>query len=225
MTIIIPNTFADKTGTVRLEDLDENFTQIVADLNTEVTTIQDQVDTSLAGVEAAVDSIEDPIAMGLIFGAEPQVDIGTQLAQIVTTTNSSATGALTGVIPLDNTIPQITEGNQIMSITVTPKSSTSIFEIDIIAHLSVLTTASWITMALFRDSGANAIASTLQTINGNWINCFTMKVFVTSNSITATTFYVRAGSSAQNIYFNAAANVPYMGGTLNSYITVKEWIA
>lgn len=67
MTIIIPNTFADKTGVVQLEDLDENFTSVVSGVNTEVTNIQGQVDT----IEQTVNNIEDPVAMGLVFGPDP----------------------------------------------------------------------------------------------------------------------------------------------------------
>lgn len=68
MTILIPNTFANKTGVVQLEDLDENFTSVVSGVNTEVTNIQGQVDA----VEETVNNIEDPVAMGLVFGPDAQ---------------------------------------------------------------------------------------------------------------------------------------------------------
>lgn len=119
MTIIIPNTFADKTGTVRLEDLDENFTQIVTDLNTEVTTIQGQVDTSLAEVEAAVDSIEDPIAMGLIFGPDPiQVEPGS-VVQCVVKRYDGQTSYTTGT---STSGVEITD----LRVSITPKYSNSL---------------------------------------------------------------------------------------------------
>ena len=59
MTLIIPNTFADKTGQVLLENLDENFTQVATQVN---------------GVEATVNSIEDPVAMALLFGPDASGD-------------------------------------------------------------------------------------------------------------------------------------------------------
>lgn len=78
MAITIPNTFADKTGQVQLEALDENFSQIATDLDAEVVNIQnqvdaslDQLDTSLNEIQAVVDSIEDPVAMSLLFGPDP----------------------------------------------------------------------------------------------------------------------------------------------------------
>jgi len=59
MTIIIPNTFADKTGQVLLENLDENFTSVVTGVNQ---------------VQTTVDNIEDPVAMALIFGPDASGD-------------------------------------------------------------------------------------------------------------------------------------------------------
>ena len=59
MTLIIPNSFADKTGQVKLEDLDENFTTVVTGVNQ---------------VQTTVDNIEDPVAMALIFGPDASGD-------------------------------------------------------------------------------------------------------------------------------------------------------
>lgn len=130
MTIIIPNTFADKTGTVRLEDLDENFTQIVTDLNTEVTTIQGQVDTSLAEVEAAVDSIEDPIAMGLIFGPDaPTNDAPGTVIQVVQTVFNTTWGTT----PANGTTFYPVTG---FTATITPKYSTSKILVMVNMHCS-----------------------------------------------------------------------------------------
>ena len=113
MTIIIPNSFADKTGVVRLEDLDENFSQIATDLNTEVTNIQNEVQTTL-------DSIEDPVAMSLIFGSDPipPVEPGSVVQCIVKRYDgqtSYTTGTSTSGV-------EITD----LRVTITPKYSNSL---------------------------------------------------------------------------------------------------
>lgn len=116
MTILIPNTFANKTGVVQLEDLDENFTSVVSGVNTEVTNIQGQVDA----VEETVNNIEDPVAMGLIFGpdAAPQVEPGS-VVQCVVKRYDGQTSYTTGTT---------TSGVEItdLRVSITPKYSNSL---------------------------------------------------------------------------------------------------
>jgi hypothetical protein len=109
MTIIIPNSFADKTGVVRLEDLDENFSQIATDLNTEVTSIQN-----------TVDSIEDPVAMSLIFGPDtpPQIEPGS-VVQCVVKRYDGQTSYTTGT---STSGVEITD----LRVSITPKYSNSL---------------------------------------------------------------------------------------------------
>lgn len=125
MTIIIPNSFADKTGVVRLEDLDENFTTVVSGVNTEVTNIQGQVDA----VEETVNSIEDPVAMGLIFGpdATPQVEPGSvvQVVQTVFNTTWSSASNGTSFYPVTG-----------FTATITPKFNTSKILVMVHMHCS-----------------------------------------------------------------------------------------
>jgi len=74
---------------------------------------------------------------------------------------TSATGALatgTTTIPFDDTIPQITEGTEFMTLAITPSSATNtlIIQVTLVTALSV---ADFSTVALFQDSTANALAA------------------------------------------------------------------
>jgi hypothetical protein len=138
-------------------------------------------------------------------------------------TGALATG--TGTIPADDTIPQNTEGNEFMTLAVTPTSSTNILQIDVVffgatssAGLSV------ILAALFQDSNVNAIACGMglcATANGQVGIRFTHRMVAGTTS--ATTFRLRVGGNgAGTTTFNGSGGARYFGGTMASSITITE---
>lgn len=125
----------------------------------------------------------------------------------------------TGIIPFDNTIPQITEGNEFMTLAITPKSSTSKLKIDIVfIGRNTLSGTNGFTVALFQDSTANALASAVSNNTNSVIFplCFTH--YMTAGTTSSTTFRVRAGSGTGTTDMNPSV----MGGTLASSITITE---
>lgn len=145
---------------------------------------------------------------------------GKVLQQVEFYTGTSATGTTT--IPLDNTIPQITEGTQFLTLGITPISATSKLKIEVTA-LVQYSVFVFLATALFRDSGADAIATVLTTTsrtNPTDTRQSTITYTVPSNSTTLTTFTVRCGgNNAGTLTFNAGA---FYGGTLASGITITE---
>jgi hypothetical protein len=142
--------------------------------------------------------------------------------QVVSTiTGAVATG--TTLIPLDNTIPQSTEGDQYMTLAITPKSATSNLVIDVVFNGSINTTAD-LTVALFQDSTANALAaatSYLDTAFGR-IN-IGFRHLMTSGTTSATTFKVRAGSdNPGTLTFNGTNSTQVFGGVMSSSISIME---
>jgi len=139
-------------------------------------------------------------------------------------TGAVATG--TTVIPLDDTIPQITEGDQYMTLAITPTSITSTLEITVSVIVSNSAGNFW-TTALFRDAVANALAVATEygsTATGSICNTFSY-VFVPA-SLSAITFRVRIGSNlAGTTTFNGRSGTRDFGGTLASSITIKEYTA
>lgn len=150
-----------------------------------------------------------------------------QVGQIATfQTGAFASG--TTVIPGDNTIPQSTEGDQYLSVTLTPTNAGSLLVVDVLLSCgtNVPTTA---VAALFRDSGAGALSVTASTmpVTGEAFVQLSLQLFVTAGSTASTTFKVRAGATGGGGTFcvNGAPNTgAKFGGVGLSRITVTEYL-
>jgi len=153
--------------------------------------------------------------------AKARLPTGTVLQVVNVQTGTVATG--TGTIPFDNTIPQITEGTEYMTLAITPTSATSMLLISVVFYSSN-TPQDEMTFALFQDSTANALAavsSTPFTATARQVTCFTHKM--TSGTTSATTFRVRAGmASAGTVSFNGQSGAQRFGGVAASSITIYE---
>lgn len=127
-----------------------------------------------------------------------------KLLQRVTTTVGKVSG--TGIIPTDDTIPQLSEGNALIELAITPQSSTSTLYVMLNTQLrSGLVQG--IAVALFVDSTADALASWAITASNASYNEF-MVYPVTSGSTSARTYKFRFGHvSSGTVYnYNAAAD-------------------
>lgn len=141
--------------------------------------------------------------------------------QVVNTT-SLAYASGSGNIPIDDTIPQNTEGNEFMTLAITPTSSSSKLLISVKAVLGT-NIVTWFTGALFQDSTANAIAAAVDYLPAAGTTatlCFDH--FMTAGTTSATTFKFRAGSQTGSIYLNGVSSTRLMGGTCTSSITITE---
>lgn len=154
----------------------------------------------------------------------PKVATGFVVQVVSTNFAAVATGATT--IPIDDTIPQITEGVEFMTQAITPKSATNILVIEAVGFYAC-TVATSNTQALFQDATANALAATgvLQpTVNA-------LVMIPTSYSMTAgttspTTFRIRTGpSSAATTTFNGSAAARLYGAITKSFIKITEYKA
>lgn len=144
------------------------------------------------------------------------------------------TGALISTdvtIPWDDTVPQQSEGAEVMTLTITPKSATNNLLIFVTAICSGLQTTFTIAVPLFQDSTANAIACGEHAVDGDGNNnCpkpVTYSHYMTAGTTSATTFKVRIGSRALSSVNTATLNgrVAYgrdYGGCLASSITIME---
>lgn len=141
-------------------------------------------------------------------------------------TGTLATG--TTSLPFDNTIPQSTEGDQYLSLTITPKATTSTLVIDVVLNISSSAAAGTFTAALFQDAGANAIAASAAAIpgvSGSLIN-IRLRHVMAAGTTSATTFKVRAGSSgAGTTTFNGSLGGGSLAGVMASSITITEYLA
>jgi len=137
-------------------------------------------------------------------------------------TNAMATG--TTVIPNDDTIPQITEGNEYMTLAITPTSAANKLKIEITSYLSN-SVSNWLISALFQDSTANALAAVV-THKGiaTTTEVVSFTHTMTSGTTSSTTFRVRlAGQDAGTTTFNGSGAGRRMGGVAASSITITEY--
>jgi hypothetical protein len=136
-------------------------------------------------------------------------------------TGAVATG--TTLIPSDDTIPQNTEGDEYMTLAITPKSATSKLKIDVVG-LFANSAVGALTSALFQDSTANAIAAmqaNVTAVNVRVIATFTH--YMTSGTTSSVTFKVRAGlNGAGTTTFNGTGGNRLLGGVMASSITITE---
>lgn len=146
-----------------------------------------------------------------------------QVKNVVT----GATASGTTTIPIDDTIPQNTEGNEFMTLAITPTSATNKLKIDVCIILSTTATAPWyMAAALFQDSTANALACAVDVCNAT-DGSITMNFsyVMTAGTTSATTFKVRAGGNgAGTTRINGRAGARIYGGVLASSITITEYV-
>ncbi len=146
------------------------------------------------------------------------------IQRVYTQTGTMATG--TGAIPFDNTIPQISEGTEFMTLAITPTNASNILEIKVGLQFSA-NAVSNIIWALFKDATANALSSAWfsQTIIGA-VDFGTLTHTMVAGTTSSTTFRVRIGATAgATLTFNGYISASHLGGSLNSNIVITEYQA
>lgn len=136
-----------------------------------------------------------------------------------------ATGTTT--LPADDTIPQNTEGNQILSLPIEPLKSGSNIEVDcyvaLVGHSSGNTQ---MTIALFQDSTANALASSMNSVSVSTRSFpLNLKHTLKSTSTSTTTFNIRiGGNDAGTTTINGTGGSRLLGGSGTTILTIKEYL-
>lgn len=148
--------------------------------------------------------------------------VSENIIQVVNTqTGAVATGTTT--MPFDDTIPQNTEGDQYLTLSVTPKNTNNDLVIDVSVILSTSSSADYLAAALFKDSDAGALASTFSYVTGDHPVQLNFKHKMAAGTTSAIAFKVRAGTSgAGTTTLNGQAGVRKHGGVLSSSITITE---
>jgi len=147
-----------------------------------------------------------------------------RIVQVVNVQDGAvATG--TTVLPNDDTIPQNTEGDQYMSLAITPTNTNNklLIEVVVIAAGGVVGAAQ-IGVGLFQDTTAGALAASSKSTAVQYHEAvMSFKHYMTAGTVSATTFKVRVGTSAAGTTtFNGANAARRMGGVMASSITITE---
>lgn len=155
--------------------------------------------------------------------AASSVKLAGDTVQVVAV-QTGAVASGTAVIPLDDTIHQNTEGNEFMTLAVTPKSATNYLEIEVHAMLATSAVSGFMTAALFQDSTAGGLAAASQYVSSNnAIANVSLKHRMLAGTVSATTFKVRCGgNNAGTTTFNGQGGARIFGGIMASSITITE---
>lgn len=139
-------------------------------------------------------------------------------------TGAAANGS--GTFTNNDSIPQNTDGNEFMTLAITPSNASNKLRIDIVACV-LSSSGGQVIGALFQDSTAGALAAAESagtgTSTGHVVMSFTH--YMTAGTTSPTTFKFRAGAGGGSTYFNGGPGGTanrLMGGVCASSITITE---
>jgi hypothetical protein len=149
---------------------------------------------------------------------------GSKIAQVVNTeTGAVATGTTT--MSVADAIPTNSQGDQYMSLAITPVNASSTLLIDVVMNLSSsFSSAVHLIAALFQDATVNALTAAAAVALGSGdIVQIVFRHKMTAGTVSSTTFKVRAGAvAAGTTTFNGELGSRVLGGVLASSITITE---
>jgi hypothetical protein len=142
-------------------------------------------------------------------------------------TTYDSTGALfatAAIIPYDDTIPQNTEGAQLLTATITPTNKDSILRVQATIHAGTFAANNAAIIAAFRDATANAFAvASFRTPSGSMQGILNIDVEVPANDTVATTIKLRVGSeTGSTVKVNGDLAGRIFGSAMLSTLRVTE---
>jgi hypothetical protein len=147
---------------------------------------------------------------------------GGKIVQVVYTSTGSAASGSTAM-PCDNTIPQKTEGDEYLTLEITPKSASNYLLIEVLMFFAYGTGGRAV-MALFQDDTADALAASVGTMTADSLEQRVLTHRMVAGTTSATTFKIRSGQngSGGQYRFNQESGGALMNGTLVSSIKITE---
>lgn len=130
---------------------------------------------------------------------------------------------ISSAIPIDDTIPQSGEGVEILTVSITPKSTTNKLRVRFVG-LATPSAAANIAVALFLNSETDARAARYSSTAINFAQVFGLELEFVPGSISAQTLKIRAGVSTGTIRFNGTTSSRIFGGVCKTTLIVEEVI-
>lgn len=144
------------------------------------------------------------------------------IQRVSTYVTSLATGTTT--VPNDDTIPQNTEGDEYMTLAITPTNASNILVIETSTIVSNSAATVRQVTSLYQDSTANALYTVAANLLSGGFGIMPFTYVMTAGTTSSTTFKIRSGNvSAGTTSFNGVGGVHRFGASLNSYIIITEW--
>jgi hypothetical protein len=147
---------------------------------------------------------------------------GAVAQKVGTVTGASSSG--TTVMPYDDSIPQKTEGDEYMTLAITPTDAGNDLYIHVVVFGSV-DGSDYMCIALFQDSGNDALAAVAGYIDSSTASLTIHLIYkMAAGTTSATTFKVRAGKATSGTFqFNGRTSTGRIfGGVAASSITIEE---
>jgi hypothetical protein len=191
-------------------------------------TIKTYSSETLDGVDRSSTGISLPARMSMLVATDASgwYTLGNNgiVQQVSTVDGAVNTG--TTVMPLDDTIPQKTEGDEYMTLAITPQNTNNKLVITVsVALASHSSATSGLGVALFQDTTANALAAGLlpRDNSANSGGGLSYTYVMAAGTTSSTTFKVRIGSpNAGTTTFNGGAGARLFGGVSSSSIVIQE---
>ena len=161
--------------------------------------------------------------MGLIENKIPAASTPGQVVQVQRFQTSSIITAIGLQISADGTTPQISEGEEILALSITPKASTNILIIDVKVIAANNSANRIVAIPLFKDSGPSALAVSQSTIA---ITNASVSISLLHSEVSGGTspinFTVRMGANASGTTWLNGVNAANTYVVTTSSITIWE---
>lgn len=183
-----------------------------------------RVQEEICGVIEDAGLTLDPDDNGQLLAAIDQkiadgLSSGQSIRQRVSATDTAETDVSTPALPLDNTKPQITEGTQVLSASITPELSSGKIVVDVSVTVYA-STSKQVTLALFLNGGSDAIAVSTSIVAG--VATLSLKHEYAHGTTSAQALTVRAGPQTTGGTFKANEATYNFGGLSRSIIELLE---
>ena len=141
-------------------------------------------------------------------------------------TTYTANSDITALIPYDDTIPQVGEGTEILSVSITPKTTTNRIRIRFQGFCGGNASVGTMSCALFINGAANAVqvSSTFNSTTDQPMNLVMEHEYV-PGSTSAQTISVRVGPNGGTMRMNGTSGARRFGGAASATLVLEEIIA
>jgi len=138
-------------------------------------------------------------------------------SQIGTVSTASST------IPEDDTIPQITEGTEVMALVLTPKATTHQLLVNVHLNVSVAGTNKTVIAALFQDAISDAVSAVSRVPVNIKSDGLELRIQQPAGTTSPITFRVRIGSAdGSTVTLNGQNGIRLFGGVNISGMSITE---
>lgn len=208
---------ADAVVTAKILDANVTAAKLASD-SVVTAKILDANVTTAKLADAAVTSAKIEPTLLATFTAMPTGSVINSVDATPYTANSN----LSSLIPFDNTKPQISEGTQILTASITPGSTTNKIRARFKGWGTTGTNGDVLIAAMF-NGGTDAVqVAAHQFATGNYLSPLAMEWTYTPGTISAQTITVRVGSAVSTARMNGSSGAAYFGGAASCTLVLEE---